>query len=67
MDISSEWTWDEVHSTEHDNTVANWRLPAGDHTLEIAKREDATLLDAILITDNLDLDLTMLPDVIPQP
>jgi hypothetical protein len=67
MDISGEWTWDEVHSTEHNNTVANWRLPAGDHTLEIAKREDATLLDAILITDNLDLDLTMLPDVIPQP
>jgi hypothetical protein len=67
MDITSEWTWDEVHSTEHNNTVVNWRLPAGDHTLEIAKREDATLLDAILITDNLDLDQTMLPDVIPQP
>ena len=67
MDISGEWTWDEVHSTEHNNTVVNWRLPAGDHTLEIAKREDATLLDAILITDNLDLDQTMLPDVIPQP
>jgi len=67
MDISSEWTWDEVHSTEHNNTVANWRLAAGDHTLEIAKREDATLLDAILITDNLDQDLQMLPDVIPQP
>jgi hypothetical protein len=66
MDITSEWTWDEVHSTEHNNTVVNWRLLAGDHTLEIAKREDATLLDAILITDNLDLDQAMLPDVIPQ-
>jgi len=61
MDIEGGWTWDEVHSTEHNNTVVNWRLLAGGHTLEIAKREDATLLDAILITNDLALDQAMLP------
>jgi hypothetical protein len=35
------------------------------HTLEIARRDDATLLDAILITDELDLDQISLPHVIP--
>jgi len=29
-------------------------LSAGEHTLEIAKREDGTLLDALVITDKLD-------------
>jgi hypothetical protein len=39
----------------------NWTLAAGEHTLEIAKREDGTLLDAILITDDLALDQATLP------
>jgi len=61
MDAPDGWAWDEVHSNDHDNTVANWTLPAGEHTLEIAKREDGTLLDAILITDDPDLDQATLP------
>jgi hypothetical protein len=32
----------------------NYTLPAGAHTLEIAKREDGVLLDAILITNDVD-------------
>ena len=36
-------------------------LAAGKHTLEIAKCEDGTLLDAILITDDLALDQITLP------
>jgi hypothetical protein len=57
----SQWVWDEVHSSDHDGEVVNWTLAAGDYTLEIAKREDATLIDAILITDDLALDPATLP------
>jgi len=61
IDLGSRWHWDEVHSNDHNDEVVNWTLPAGEHTLEIAKREDGTLLDAILITDDLALDQTTLP------
>ena len=55
-DISdgAEWHWDEVHSSDHGNAVTNWTLAAGTHTLEIARREDGTLLDTILITNDID-------------
>ena len=56
------WAWDEVHSDDDpDRAIVNWTLAAGEHTLEIAKREDDTLLDAVLITDDLALDQTTLP------
>ena len=61
MDAPDGWAWDEVHSDDHGGTVVNWMLAAGEHTLEIAKREDGTMLDAILITDDLALDQTTLP------
>jgi hypothetical protein len=61
MEHSNEWLWDEVHSNDHDDAVVNWTLPAGANTLEIAKREDGLLIDAILITDDLALDPTTLP------
>ncbi|HUT45152.1 MAG TPA: hypothetical protein VMX36_02660, partial [Sedimentisphaerales bacterium] len=54
VEHSNEWLWDEVHSNDHDDAVVNWTLPAGEHTLEIGKREDGTLFDAILITDDLE-------------
>jgi len=40
-------------------------LSAGDHTLEIARRDAETLLDCILITNELDLDQKSLPHDIP--
>ena len=51
-DISdgAEWHWDEVRSSDHGDAVANWTLAAGAHTLEIARREDGTLLDVIVIS-----------------
>ena len=53
-----QWGWDEVYSElSHDMQVyevMNWTLPAGTHTLEIAKREDGVLLDAIVITNDID-------------
>lgn len=57
----SQWVWDEVHSSDHSGEVVNWTLAAGNYTLEIAKREDGTLIDAILITDDLALDPATLP------
>jgi hypothetical protein len=62
MDAPSGWTWDEVHSDDHSGALVTWMLPGGDHTLEIGKREDGVLLDAILITNNLDRDQDALPD-----
>ncbi len=50
----AEWHWDEVHSSDHSNAVVNITLPAGQHTLEIARREDGGLLDAILITSDVE-------------
>jgi hypothetical protein len=48
------WLWYRAKSFDHDNAVVNWTLPAGTHTLEIAKREDGVLLDAILITSDVE-------------
>jgi hypothetical protein len=48
------WHWDDVFSVDHDGETANWTLPAGTYTLEIARREDGALLDAIVITDDVD-------------
>jgi hypothetical protein len=50
-DISdgAAWHWDEVHSNDHGNQVVKITLPAGAHTLEVARREDGALLDAIVI------------------
>jgi hypothetical protein len=49
-----DWHWEEVFSGDHDGETANWTLPAGTYTLEIARREDGALLDTILITDDVD-------------
>jgi len=57
----SQWVWDEVHSSDHNSEVVNWTLAAGNYTLEIAKREDGALIDAILITNSLALEPSTLP------
>ncbi len=44
------WHWEEVFSGDHSGETANWTLPAGTHTLEIARREDGALLDVIVIS-----------------
>jgi hypothetical protein len=54
IEAGAEWHWDEVHSSDHGNAVVKITLPAGQHTLEIARREDGGLLDAILITDDVE-------------
>jgi hypothetical protein len=57
VEYGSDWHWDDVYSDDdpEDRTVY-FTLAAGTHTLEIAYREDGTLLDRLLITDNLGLN-----------
>jgi hypothetical protein len=45
----AEWHWDEVHSSDHGNAVVNITLPAGQHSLQIAYREDGAQVDAIAV------------------
>jgi len=54
MDSGDTWHWDEIHNDQQDDNVVHFTLSAGQHTLEIAKREDGTRLDAIVITDKLE-------------
>jgi hypothetical protein len=59
MDVPrGEWGWDEVYSElSHGMQIFEtviWTLPEGPNTLEIAKREDGVLLDAIVITDDVN-------------
>jgi hypothetical protein len=54
MDDGDTWHWDEIHNEDQNENIVHFTLPAGQHTLEIARREDGTLLDAIVITDDLD-------------
>ena len=49
IDAPDGWAWDEVHSDDHGQAVVSWTLPAGTLTVEIAKREDGTYLDAIAV------------------
>jgi hypothetical protein len=54
MDSGDTWHWDEIHNDQQDDNVVHFTLSAGQHTLEIAKREDGAKLDAILIMDQLE-------------
>jgi hypothetical protein len=55
VDNGSNWHWAEVESMDDDDQTVEFTLAAGTYTLEVAYREDGTLLDRFLITDNLDL------------
>ena len=47
--LADTWHWDEVHSNDDGNSVVEFTLSAGTHTLEVSYREDGTLLDAIAV------------------
>jgi len=49
-DDSYNWYWADVFSAEDDADAVFFTMPAGTHTLEIARREDGALLDAIVIS-----------------
>ncbi len=46
------WHWEPVFSGDDAGQTVQFTLAAGTHTLEIARREDGALLDAILITSD---------------
>jgi hypothetical protein len=51
------WHWDRInHWLDGGTFDREWTLPAGETTLRIGVREDATMLDVIFITDNLSAD-----------
>ena len=53
----NEWHWDRInHWLDGGTFEREWELPAGETTLRVAGREDATKLDVIFITDNLSED-----------
>ena len=54
----SEWHWDRInHWLDGGTFEREWEITeAGETTLRIAVREDATMLDVIYITDNLSED-----------
>ena len=52
-----EWHWDRInHWLDGGTFEREWEMDAGETTLRIAVREDATMLDVIFITDNLSED-----------
>jgi hypothetical protein len=51
--LSTGWAWDDMHNADNGNAALVFNLTAGQHTLRIAYREDGTLLDRILITNDL--------------
>ena len=52
--LSDDWQWAEVTSQNDDNQVVEFTLPVGTHTLEVARREDGTLLDAVAVVSLTD-------------
>lgn len=54
----SEWHWDRINHWLNGGTFdREWEIAAaGDTTLRIGVREDATMIDVIYITDNLSAD-----------
>ena len=49
MPGGDNWHWEHVYSDDDNREVVEFTLTAGAHTLEIARREDGALLDAIAV------------------
>ncbi len=47
---SSSWQWDDVHNSDSGDSLVQFNLPAGTHTIEIANREDGILIDKLYLT-----------------
>ena len=52
IERGEEWIWDEVHDSNNNDTVVSYNLTPGTHTLTVTYREDGTLLDKFLITND---------------
>ena len=47
---SDNWYWYDVFSAEDNGETVLFTMPAGTYTLEIGYREDAALMDVIVIS-----------------
>ena len=47
---STSWTWDQVHDNANGNAPVLFNMVSGINTLELAGREDGTLVDKLYIT-----------------
>jgi hypothetical protein len=52
---SPDWQWDDVHDTAMAEMTVTFMLSQGMHTLSVTYREQATGLDKLVITSNLNL------------
>ncbi|GIX06676.1 MAG: hypothetical protein KatS3mg115_1079 [Candidatus Poribacteria bacterium] len=53
----NEWHWDRINQWLDGGTFEReWELPQGEVVITIWVREDATMLDTLYITDNLETD-----------
>lgn len=51
------WHWDRINAWKDGGTFdREWKMDVGEHKLTIWVREDATMLDALFITNNLSAD-----------
>jgi poly(beta-D-mannuronate) lyase len=57
VSLGSSWHWDDLRNSDAGNAVVTFNLSAGSHTFQVGYREDGTLLDRLLITN----DLTFIP------
>jgi len=54
VEQGNEWHWDRINQWLDGGTFEReWELPGGEITLTIYTRETATMLDYVLVTDNL--------------
>ncbi len=63
--IGTKWGWVTIFNNDASDAQVNFTMDAGQYTLEIAYREDGMYFDAFLITDDLALDVSTLPNEIP--
>jgi hypothetical protein len=54
---SKPWAWDSAHDSSAGDVEKTWALSAGNHTLEVAYREDGLEMDRFFVTS----DVTALP------
>jgi hypothetical protein len=56
---SSEWMWTPVRSMDDADTTVLFTMEAGSYTVEITYREDGAKIDAFLLTDDMEFDISI--------
>ena len=56
------WSWNDTHDTPTGGASILYNLTAGNHTLELAYREDGAKIDRLLITNDLALNPNDAPE-----